>query len=104
MVITVWAVLVALLVGSHVLSKGFLALLAHEGHLRRLAQFVVLCLGVAFGAVKPPLAAWRANRDLSVEYVFAGKIVQCVGTSRTLDKAASSTSASVPHPMARGNQ
>lgn len=71
-VVAVRTVLVALVVLGHVLSESLLALLAEEGHLRRLREPVGLRLRMAFGAVKPLLAAWRAYGYLGVEDVFAG--------------------------------
>lgn len=51
MVVTVWAVLVAVLVCAHVLAEGLLALFADKDHLGRLAQWVVAGLGVALGTL-----------------------------------------------------
>lgn len=73
MVIAMRAVLVALLIVAHIFPKRLFAFLAHERHLRRLAQPMVLCLCVALCAVEPLLAAWRADGDLGVEDVFARK-------------------------------
>ena len=72
MIIAVGAVLVAFLVVDHVLTECLLALFAHERHLRRPAEAMVLGLGVALGAVKPLLAARSADGDLGVEDMFAG--------------------------------
>ena len=71
MVIAVRAVLIALLVVRHILAERLLALLAHEGHLGRLPETVVLTLRVALSAVEPLLAAWRTDGDLRVQNVFA---------------------------------
>ena len=70
MVIAVWTVLVALVKLLHVLAERLLALLAQERHLHGLPEPMVLCLSVTLGAVKPLLAARRANGDLGVEDVF----------------------------------
>lgn len=69
-VVAVGTELVALLVISHVFPERLLALLAHEGHLRRLLQPVILCLRVAFGTVEPLLAARSADSDLGIQDVF----------------------------------
>ena len=74
-VVTVWAVLVALVVVGHVFPERLSALLAHEGHLCGLAKPVVLGLCVAFRAVEPLLAAGRADGNLRVEDMFAAKDV-----------------------------
>ena len=70
MVIAVWTVLVALVELLHVLTERLLALLAQERHLHGLPEPMVLCLSVTLGAVKPLLAARRADGDLGVEDVF----------------------------------
>ena len=64
-------VLVALLVGRHVLPERLAALLAQKRHLHRPLELVVLRLRVAFRAVEPLLAARRADGNLRVEDVFA---------------------------------
>jgi hypothetical protein len=56
-VVTMRTVLVALVVVGHVFAERLFALLAHERHLRRLAQPMVLSLSVAFRTVEPLLAA-----------------------------------------------
>ena len=61
MVITVRAVFIAFLVGCHVLSERLFALFAHEHHLGRFCEFVGLGLGMTFGTVEPPFAAWRTD-------------------------------------------
>lgn len=70
-VIAMRAILVALFVRSHILAKRLLALFTHKCHLRRPRKLMRLRLGVALGAVKPLLAAWRADGDLSVQNVLA---------------------------------
>lgn len=92
MIVAVWAVLIAapLLARAHIRStkqgpggvvpvlelasvfpESLLALLAYEDHFEALQEWVVGRFLVALGAVKPFLAAWRADRDLGVENVFA---------------------------------
>ena len=71
MVVTVWAILVALVIVGHVLAERLLALLAQEGHLRRPLEPVVLRLRMALRAVEPLLAARGADGDLRVQNVFA---------------------------------
>lgn len=73
-VIAMWAVLIALLITCHVFSEGLLALFASKRHLRRLREVVVLRFRVALGTVKPLLAAWRTDGDLSVQDVFATQV------------------------------
>jgi len=70
MIITMRAVLVALLIRRHVLPERLLALLAQESHLRCFRERVSLFLGVTFGAVVPLLAAWGTDGDLCVQDVF----------------------------------
>lgn len=97
-VVAVRAVLVGVLKLPGVFAEAFLALLAGEDHLEALQEGVGLLLGVALTAVKPFLAcgqwgrvsqgfggvpgveddvrrprrtAWRPDRDLGVEDVFA---------------------------------
>ena len=72
-IITVRAVLVALLVVGHVLAERLLALFADERHLHRFSELVVLRFGVAFGAVEPLFAARSPDRDLRVEDVLASR-------------------------------
>jgi hypothetical protein len=69
-IIAMRAILVALLIHSHILPERLLALLAQERHLRRLGERVLLRRGVAFGAVVPLLTAGRADGDLRVEDVY----------------------------------
>ena len=67
MVVTMRAVLIALLIRTHILPKRLLALLAHKHHLRRLGQPVRrLRFCVTFGTVEPLFATWRADGDLCV--------------------------------------
>lgn len=70
MVITVGAILVALVIFRHVFTERFLALLAQECHLRCLAQPMVLALCVAFRAVEPLLTAGCPDCNLRVENMF----------------------------------
>lgn len=70
-IVAVWAELVALVVLRHVLPERLLALLAEKSHLHRLRKSMCLCLGMAFRAVIPLLAARSADRNLCVEDVFA---------------------------------
>lgn len=72
-VVAVWAEFIALLVVGHILAERLSAFLAHERHLGRLCQTMILFLGVAFGAIVPLLAAWCSDGDLRVQDVFAGK-------------------------------
>lgn len=58
MVVAVWAVLVRLFVGLHVLPKGLFALFAEERHLVGFDERVIGRLGVAFGALEA--MAWSA--------------------------------------------
>lgn len=71
-VIAVRAVLVTFLVVHHVFPERFLAFLAHEGHLVRLPQPMVLAFSMTFGAIEPLLATWSSNGNLSVQNMFAG--------------------------------
>lgn len=71
MVVTVGAVLVALLEFRNVFPESFLAFLANERHLRRLCKFVGLCFCVAFGTIEPLLAAGRADGNLGIQDVLA---------------------------------
>lgn len=71
MIITVWAVFVALLVRRHILSEGFLAFLAHEGHFRGLGEPVRLHFGMTFRAIVPLLTAGCTNGYLCIENMFA---------------------------------
>ncbi len=71
MIIAMWAILVALLVGRHILAERLLALFANKGHFCRPRKRVRLSLRMAFGAVKPLLAARGADGDLSIQDVFA---------------------------------
>lgn len=70
-IVTVWAVFVALFIGLHILTESFLALLAHERHLARFSQLMIFSFSVAFCAVKPPLATWCANGHLCIQDVLA---------------------------------
>lgn len=70
-VVAVRAVLVAVLELVHILTKALFALFARKDHFHGLLQVVVLCLGMALGAVEPLLAAGRADGHLCVEDVFA---------------------------------
>jgi hypothetical protein len=70
MIITMWTVFIALLVGRHILSERLFAFLAHKNHLRCLLQGVCLRFTVAFGAIVPLFAAWSTDGDLSVQDVF----------------------------------
>lgn len=74
MVITVRAILVAIIVLRHVLPEHLLALLARKRHLRSLRQRVLLRLPMALCAIVPLLAARRADRHLRVQDVFAGQM------------------------------
>lgn len=65
-----------------VLTECLAALLAYEDHFEALQQRVVGLLLVALGAVEPLLAAWRADRDLGVEDVFAGAVSAGDGRAR----------------------
>lgn len=70
-VVTVRTVLVAFLEFRGVFPEGFLALLADERHLRRLGEVVRLFFRMAFRAIKPLLAAGRADGNLGVQDVLA---------------------------------
>jgi hypothetical protein len=70
-VVTVRAVLIALIELRGVFPEGFLALFTHECHLRRLRKPVGLCFCVAFGAIEPLLAAGRADGNLGIQDVLA---------------------------------
>ena len=72
MVIAVRAELITLLVVGHIFTEGFLALLAHESHFRRLAEAMVLGLGVALGTIEPLLTARCPDGNLRVQDMFAG--------------------------------
>jgi hypothetical protein len=54
----------------HFFSEDMLALLADEGHLQGLHDFVVFLFLMALGAVIPLLAAGCPDSDLGVEYMF----------------------------------
>ena len=71
MIVTVGAVLIALLEFRNVFPEGFLALLADERHLRRLCKPVRLGFCVAFGTIEPLLAAGRADGNLGIQDVLA---------------------------------
>ena len=71
-VVTMRAILVALLIVGHIFAERLLALFAHERHLRRLPEPVVLALGVALGTVEPLFAARSPDGYLRVQDVFAG--------------------------------
>ena len=75
-VITVRAVLVALVELRDIFPEGFLALLADERHLCRLRESVGLRFCVAFGAIEPLLAAGRADGNLGIQDVLA-TVFQC---------------------------
>jgi hypothetical protein len=70
MIVTVRAVLVALLIVQHILPKSFLTLLADESHFVCLLQLMRLTFCVAFRAVIPLLATWCSDRDLGIENMF----------------------------------
>ena len=70
-VVTVGAVLVALLEFRDVFPEGFLALLTDECHLRRLGKPMRLRFCVAFGTIEPLLTAGRADGNLGVQDVLA---------------------------------
>lgn len=74
-IVAVRAVLVAILVLTHVFAEHLFALFAREHHFHCLLKAVCLLLGVAFGTVEPLFAAWGANGDLRVEDVFAVKVL-----------------------------
>ena len=74
-VITMRAVLVALIKLVHVFAETLFALFAREDHLHRLFERVRLCVGVALRTVEPLSAARGADRDLGVEDVFAGDLL-----------------------------
>jgi len=61
-----WTVLVRLVEFVGVLAKAFLALFAGEDHFGLFGERMLFGFGVAFGAVKPSLAAWGADGDLGV--------------------------------------
>ena len=82
MIVTMRAVLVALVVVGHVFPESFAALLAHERHLCGLAQPVVLRFFVAFRTVEPLLAAGRTNGNLRVQNVFAVRTCRKPSTCR----------------------
>jgi hypothetical protein len=65
-IIAMRAVLIALLICSHVFTESFFALFTHEGHFRCPCQWMRLCLGVTFGAVEPLLATRSTNGDLGI--------------------------------------
>jgi hypothetical protein len=65
-IITMWAILVAVLVSGHVLAKGLLAFFTDEGHFCRSRKRMRLRLCMTFRAVEPLLAAWGADGDLRV--------------------------------------
>jgi hypothetical protein len=70
MVVTIGAILVALLVIRHVLPERFLALFAHERDLHRLCERMRLRFGMTFRAVVPLLATGRAYGNLGVQDVL----------------------------------
>jgi hypothetical protein len=65
-IITMRAVLVALLVNGHVFSEGLFALFTHEGHFCRSRKRMCLCLRVTLGAIEPLLAARGTDGDLCI--------------------------------------
>ena len=50
---------------SRIFPEGFLALLAHESHLKALEEVMVGLFCVAFGAVEPLAACFQTNADIS---------------------------------------
>ena len=73
MIVAVRAELVGLLELANLLAEGSLALFAEENQVERRHELVVFTkhIHMALGAVKPLLAAWRANRHLGVHNMFA---------------------------------
>jgi hypothetical protein len=73
-----WTVLITLLVGRHILPERLLAFFTHENHLHCLPEGMCLRFTMTFGAIVPSLAAWSADRDLSIQDVFTagGEVVQ----------------------------
>ena len=65
-IITMRAVLVALLINGHVLAERLLALLTNESHFGCPRKRMRLCFRVTFGAVEPLLAARGTDGDLGV--------------------------------------
>lgn len=70
-VITMRAILIALLISRHVLSERLLAFLTQEMHLRCFRKLMRLLFGVALWAIEPLLAAWSADGDLRVQDMLA---------------------------------
>lgn len=70
-IIAMRAVLVALIIFSHVLSESLLALFADKDHLSGLCEWMRLCLCMAFGAVVPLFAARSSDGDLCIQDVLA---------------------------------
>ena len=66
-----WTILIAFLVGRHVLPERLLALLAHESHLEGFGQWMGLRFSVAFRTVVPGFATGCSDGDLRVEDMFA---------------------------------
>jgi hypothetical protein len=65
-IIAMRAVLIALLIYSHVFAESFFALFTHEGHFRCPYQWMRLCLGVTLGAVEPLLATRSTDGNLGI--------------------------------------
>ena len=78
-------VLIALLITIHVFAKRLLAFLAHEDHLGRLPQTVILRLSMAFRAVEPLPATWGAYGNLRIQDMFAGQKEQVQCTRSTAE-------------------
>ena len=73
-----WTVLIAFLVGCHILPECLLTFFAHENHLQCLSEGVRLRLTMAFWAIVPLFAAWGTDRYLSIQDMFTagGEVVQ----------------------------
>ena len=84
MVIAVRAVLVALVKVAGILAKALFALFACKCDFDLLLQGMCFGLGMAFGAIIPLAAAGRADGDLSVEDVFAGRVWVNLGWAGTV--------------------
>ena len=65
------AVFISIFEFAGVLAEYLLALFACKNDLGGLEDLVILCLGVALGAVEPLLAALCTNLHLSIQNVFA---------------------------------
>jgi hypothetical protein len=75
MIVAMRTVFIAVLVDFHVLPESLLAFLANENHLAGLCERMLFLFSMTFSTVKPLLAAWCPNRDLSVQDVFAAAVV-----------------------------